>query len=96
MSPEQMIDAARKYDAQLAGEGVEFDRFPDYAVMTNPSSPWPNDDASLRHVRWMCQQVPEFVTEGKLEKANRWIGFIQGVLWTRTTGTIASFKDDNR
>lgn len=33
------------------------------------------------HVQWMLDRVDEFVISGELEKANRWIGFVQGVLF---------------
>lgn len=89
MSPEQMVAAVQKYDVQLAGGGFEPVRCDDTAEGLSVH-------ARLEHTRWMCQQVPELVAEGRLEKANRWIGFIQGVLWAYEAGTIASFKDDNR
>lgn len=35
-----------------------------------------------RHVHWMCQQAKGFVAEGRIDKAMRWLGFIQGYLAT--------------
>lgn len=33
------------------------------------------------HMHWMLDRVDEFARSGELEKANRWIGFVQGVLF---------------
>jgi hypothetical protein len=35
---------------------------------------------ALRHVAWMAQQTKVFVDEGRIEKAMRWLGFMQGWL----------------
>lgn len=41
---------------------------------------------SLNHCRWMLNEIPNFLPEDpwkqNLEKANRWLGFVQGILWT--------------
>ena len=50
----------------------------------------------LQHVRWMCQQVPAFIDAGKLEKAHRWLGFIQGALWHDGFYTIEEMKEHNK
>ncbi len=36
-----------------------------------------------RHLRHCCAQIREFVLAGRIEKAFRWLGFIQGVLWSQ-------------
>lgn len=36
----------------------------------------------LSHLLWMLGRVDTFVSHGELEKANRWIGFVQGVLYS--------------
>lgn len=50
----------------------------------------------LQHVRWMCQQIPKMLDEGHLEKVNRWLGFIQGVLWLENIYTIDQMRNHNR
>lgn len=54
------------------------------------------DQERLEHVRWMCHQVHEFVDVGLIDKANRWIGFIQGVLLRVGLFTLEELKDHNR
>lgn len=54
------------------------------------------DATKIEHVRWMLDQIPLFLEQGKIDKANRWIGFIQGFFWTAGRYTIEEMKDHNR
>ena len=46
------------------------------------------------HLLWMCDEILNGnVTD---EKAHRWLGFIQGVLWDDCAYTISQMKDHNR
>lgn len=49
----------------------------------------------LNHICWMCQEAQQYVTENS-EKTNRWLGFIQGVIWTSGIFTIDDMRDHNR
>jgi hypothetical protein len=42
----------------------------------------------------MLEEIPKFIKNG--EKAHRWLGFVQGVLWTQGIFTIDQLRDDNR
>lgn len=46
------------------------------------------------HLLWMCEEILSGAVDG--EKAHRWIGFIQGVLWDDCQYTIAQMKEQNR
>lgn len=35
----------------------------------------------MGHAMWMCQAALDFVKEGQVEKANLWLGFVQGLLF---------------
>lgn len=48
------------------------------------------------HLMWMCNQVDEFIEEGRLEKAMRWLGFIQGALWWAGIRSVEEMKADNK
>jgi hypothetical protein len=50
----------------------------------------------LEHVAWMCTQVPTFLALGKVEKAHRWLGFVQGILFLYEVFSLADLKDHNR
>ena len=49
----------------------------------------------LQHVCWMCHMAEHHLEEGKIEKANRWLGFIQGVLWCEGFFTIDEMRAHN-
>jgi len=51
---------------------------------------------ALAHVAWMCDQIPVFLAESKSDKVQRWLGFIQGALWSFGVRTIDQMRDDNR
>lgn len=50
----------------------------------------------LSHVAWMVEEAKKLANQGKIEKANRWLGFIQGFLWAKKFFTIEELKDHNR
>lgn len=50
----------------------------------------------MSHVMWMCVEAQKFVAEGRIEKAMRWLGFIQGVLWMGNTRTLNELRDDSK
>lgn len=54
----------------------------------------------IRHCQWMCDEMlmslkgkPIEATHDSL-KINRWIGFIQGVLWSEGVSTIDQLRQD--
>ncbi len=49
-------------------------------------------DVSLAHALWMLPEMKEFVLKGRIDKAFRWLGFLQGILWV--TGVMSI--DDSR
>lgn len=55
-----------------------------------------NGGTQLQHARWMCQQIPTFLKENKMEKVNRWLGFVQGILWTNGLFSITQMREHNR
>lgn len=52
------------------------------------------DIADLKHLRYMCEVVQTF-PEARKEKAMRWLGFIQGALWSMGFITIQEAKEAN-
>ncbi len=53
-------------------------------------------DPELHHVEDMTYKIPKFLEEGRREKADRWLGFIQGTLYSKGVYTIEDLKDHNR
>jgi len=52
-------------------------------------------DWDSNHIREMMNIIPSFPPE-KVEKAMRWVGFIQGWFWSKELFTIDEMKDHNR
>lgn len=50
----------------------------------------------LEHLIYMCETAIGFVREGRTEKAFRWLGFIQGVLWMSNIYTLNDLKNHSR
>ena len=56
------------------------------------------------HLLWMCGEAKKFLDHvagdkddrGIIEKAMRWLGFIQGGLWSAGLFSIDQMKDHNR
>lgn len=79
-----------------------------YASMLVTRAGWVVEDCDadtprgrLAHCRWMCGRIramltQEVVLEADVQKANRWLGFVQGVLWSEGVLTIAEMRDHNR
>lgn len=58
-------------------------------------------EGRLAHALWMCGRIEgmltqEVVLDADVEKANRWLGFVQGVLWCEGILTIQEMRDHNR
>ncbi len=50
----------------------------------------------LSHVWWAVRQCRQFVQESRLEKAFRWLGFIQGALWYHGVYSIEELASHNK
>ncbi len=53
-------------------------------------------EENLAHLLWMAIEIRKFLEANKVEKAMRWLGFIQGSLWSNRLQTIAQLKTSNR
>ena len=51
------------------------------------------DYAEIKHIIWMCNRGIEMEDVGK---ANRWLGFVQGVLFSWRVYTIDELRNDTR
>lgn len=83
----KLLNAATTYDRALATE-VGCNRV--MALQHNDGGA--TEHEQLEHVRWMCWQIHELVPAGEISKANRWLGFIQGVLFKMGRFTLEELK----
>lgn len=49
----------------------------------------------LCHIKWMLEEMLQW-PESRLDKAFRWLGFIQGVFFCEKVYTINEMKEHNR
>jgi hypothetical protein len=49
-------------------------------------------DQRLPHLLFMCQEAQTFVDANRVEKAMRWLGFLQGTLWSHGYCTLDELK----
>lgn len=71
------------------------ERFGD-SVGLNHEFPHSKDIAIHKHVRTMIDKIVALVAEDRMEKAFRWLGFIQGCMWTTGLYSIEELKNHNR
>jgi hypothetical protein len=83
MTKEQILDVCSKYDQMLAREGF---------LVTQEHFEY----GSLNHCRYMLNKIPTHLKENKIEKSNRWLGFVQGILWANGYCDIKLMKEHNR
>lgn len=48
------------------------------------------------HYKFMCDKAQRFVDDGRIEKAMRWLGFLQGALWRCGRFTLNELKKHSR
>lgn len=65
------------------------------ASMPHDMLPETRQDA-LEHCHGMLDAIAQFVDAGRMDKAFRWLGFIQGCLWVHGVYTLDELKDHNR
>ena len=89
MTGDQIVAATDRYDRELEKEEIPVAEHPhDIICMMRR--------AALAHLRTMFPKMVQFVSEDKIEKAMRWLGFVQGVLWVCGVYTLEHLKADNR
>lgn len=50
----------------------------------------------VAHLQQMIPQMREFLKEGRREKLMRWIGFMQGVMWSTGIFTLEELMAHNK
>lgn len=99
MTPEKVFEAIKIYRERLVSLNTPLDGYP-HDVYVRGLSLVDSDNLgfspTLMHVHQMLDKINSFVVEGKMDKAFRWLGFVQGVLWTNGLYNLNELKDHNR
>lgn len=89
MTPDKVLQVIKTYRERFEGDGIGKIDYPHDDLLEHA-------EIGLEHCHGMLDKMVEFVHEGRIEKAFRWLGFIQGVLWTNRAYTLTELKDHNR
>ena len=49
-----------------------------------------------RHMLWMCEEARQFIAQGRIEKAMRWLGFLQGMFYCHDNFSIEELGNHSR
>lgn len=89
MDANKMLEVVQQYRSLLAH----------IPPLSGPFDSQPTPRKAIAHVAGMLDKIEAFVREGtpkSWDKANRWLGFLQGVFWVQGTYTLNQMRDHNR
>jgi hypothetical protein len=89
VTKEQMLGVVDVYAAELLKRGYSPKRDPGEGMP-------PRIDRAARHAAWMLEEMRGFLAQDRWDKANRWLGFVQGLLWSTGIYTIPQMANHNR
>jgi hypothetical protein len=88
----EVLDIYRKRFSKHKGLKCEYDHNDTIFVGLQPYS----TNQVINHTFSMIDKIEEFIEEDRIEKAFRWLGFIQGCMWATGLYTIEELKNHNR
>ena len=89
MTPEKVLEVIETYRQLFIEKGIGKIDYPHNDLLDRETH-------GLEHCHGMLDKMVEFVREKRMEKVFRWLGFIQGVLWTTRVYPLTNLKDHNR
>lgn len=89
MTAEKVLEVIDTYRQLFVKKGVGKLDFPHDVALSCAN-------LGLEHCHGMLDKIVEFVRENRMEKTFRWLGFIQGVLWSNGIYTLEDLKNHNR
>jgi hypothetical protein len=91
----EMLNREAQRRAQFSGEAPHTDpkQFTGMEARTHFVFPASKE---LAHLRFMCEEACKFVDANRVEKAMRWLGFLQGVLFARGFYSLNDLKKHSR
>jgi len=83
---QQVIDTYRKTFEEL---GAGKASYPHEDPLDSPGH-------GLEHCHAMLDKMEGFIRENRMDKVFRWLGFLQGFLWSQKIYTLAELTSHNR
>lgn len=96
MTTNQIWAAIAKYKNLLVGNDIPIKQYPKDQPLIDADPELAVDTDILAHCHTMLIQMERLLEQGKIEKAFRWLGFVQGCLWCTGLYTIDDMREDNR
>lgn len=95
MDLERVLKVIEFYDAMLERDfHIAISRRLPQAPEVARASFLPNPE--FQHLRYMIGEMRGLIREERTEKVMRWLGFLQGVLWTKAVFSLDELKDHSR
>ena len=82
----EVIDTYREHFREM---NIPQSDFPHKLIVTDK-------EQALAHCHGMLDKMEKLVKEGRIEKAFRWLGLIQGWLWSTGQFPLEDLKNHNR
>lgn len=95
MTPEKVLEILRVYRKYFESRCIEKVHHSLFTLLDS-SIDGCIPITGLKHCHAILDQIEKLVREGKMEKAFRWLGFIQGVLWSHGLFTLNDLKNHLR
>lgn len=89
MAPEKVIEVIEIYRQLFIERGIGKTDYSHDILLDRT-------EVGLDHCHGMLDKMVGFVREGRMEKVFRWLGFVQGVLWSNQVYTLTDLKNHNR
>ena len=90
-----MEELLNKYHAEIFKVGVNPKRHEDYCGEVGLVG-LEDRTKALEHASWMISHMLDESSEWSETKKNRWLGFIQGVLWCTKFRGILELRNESR
>lgn len=94
VTSEKVIEVLSFYRMELRKSGVQAVQLEEGQYLL-PFCELP-EGAHSSHTAWMCDQAIEFVETGMMEKAFRWLGYIQCALYRDGVYCLDDLKEHSR
>ena len=90
MDGPKISEVIARYRKHFDSKKIQPQRHRDFL---NPGS---SKEAVLAHCYYMINKIDKFIEAGKMDKAFRWLDFVQGVLLREKEYTIEELRDHKR
>lgn len=90
MTPERVLEVVAIYEKRFEDIGVKPLKLGDGSGELDIHS------RDVRHLAWMLGEIKGQIAANEIEKAMRWLGFVQGALWCYEWYTIDQMREHNR